>query len=74
MSGYYGTVCQVIIFIVVIVILAIILQYIFNPKKNPITRKYMEIEKENPPIKENNDATKEKEFYKQIWNDKKSER
>ncbi len=56
---------QAIIFIVVIVLLAIILQRLMNPSKNKILRKYLELENEHKEQK--SDPEKEKEFYEEIW-------
>ncbi|NPA75660.1 MAG: hypothetical protein GXO25_06230 [Euryarchaeota archaeon] len=69
---HFESVWQLIVFVVVIIVLAIILQRIFNPRKNSITRKYLEME--NEVEQEKSDPEKEKEFYEQIWNAKKSKR
>ncbi len=63
--------CQIVVFLAVIIVLAVILQRLFNPKKNRILSKYMEMEKTEEV---ESDPEKEKEFYEEIWNAKKSKR
>ncbi len=73
MSIDWGTVCYAIGFIVVIIVLALILQYLFNPKKNSMWRKYIELENEKRETVEKKELTEEeKKFYEEIWNKKKS--
>ncbi len=65
----WGTVCYVIGVIIGIIILALILQYLLSPKKNPIGRKYLQMEKEErgKVNKKEEDKEKLEEFYKEIW-------
>ncbi len=71
MSDTLYMVCQIVVVIVGIVLLAWILQRIFNPKKNPVSRKYIELEEETPKEKKEL-SEEEKKFYEEIWNSKKN--
>ena len=65
--------CYAISFIVVIIVLAFILQYLLNPKKSSIGRRYLELEKEAEQKDEKRELTEEeKKFYEEIWNKKRS--
>ncbi len=63
-------ICQIIVVVVGLVLLAWILQRIFNPKKNSIMRKYVEMENEHREEKKDL-SEEEKKFYEEIWNAKK---
>ncbi len=63
-------ICQIIVVVVGLVFLAWILQRIFNPKKNTMMRKYVDME--NEPKEEKKELSEEeKKFYEEIWNAKK---
>ena len=73
-----NSICQIVSFLLIVVIIAWFLQKIFNPKKNAIGRKYLEMESntENNSGKESSVkiTDEEKKFYEEIWNADKSER